>query len=78
MALKKNMKFKTKVINLKALAEVSGVSMHKIYNRRHVKIEKPLSLNERTKLVNVLAEDIVRMSKELGFKLTTSIEEIAA
>jgi hypothetical protein len=63
-------KFKTKMINVRELSKVSGVSIHKIYNRRHTKIEKPLEVVDRTKMLNALTKEVIKFSKDLGFEIT--------
>jgi len=69
------MKFKTKIVNLRALATEAGISEHKVYRRKYVADSKPLSLNDRTKLVNALTKETVKLSKELGFAINLSIQE---
>lgn len=68
-------KLNTKIINLRALSKEAGVSEHKVYRRRYVDDSQPLSLVDRTKLVNELIKESVRLSKELGFKVTVSQQE---
>ena len=63
-------KFKTKMINVRELSRVSGVSIHKVYNRRHTRIDKPLDVVDRTKMLNALTKEVVKFSKDLGFDIT--------
>jgi hypothetical protein len=63
-------KFKTRMINVRELSKVSGVSIHKIYNRRHTKIEKPLDIVDSTKMLNALTKEVIKFSKDLGFEIT--------
>lgn len=69
------MSFETKMINLRVLAQQAGVSEHKLYRRKYVPDVKPLTLNDRTKLVNALIEETVRQCKELGFTVTFDHQE---
>jgi hypothetical protein len=69
------MKLSTKIINLRALSKAAGVSEHKVYRRRYVSESQPLSLVDRTKLVNELIKESVRLSKELGFKVSFAHQE---
>jgi hypothetical protein len=68
-------KFKTKLINLKALAENSDVSIHKLYNRRHSETKKPLDLVDKTKLLNTLTKEVTKFSKDLGFTVEITLQE---
>lgn len=68
-------KLNTKIINLRALSKEAGVSEHKVYRRRYVEESQPLSLVDRTKLVNELIKESVRLSKELGFKVSFAHQE---
>jgi hypothetical protein len=65
-------KFKTKIINIKALSHAAGVSIHKMYRRRYVPDAEPMELTDRTKLVNELIKESIRLSKELGFVITVT------
>jgi hypothetical protein len=71
---KKN--FKTKMINVRELCRVGGVSIFKIYNRRHVKTLKPIDLVDRTKLLNALIKEVTKFSKELGFQISFTLEDL--
>lgn len=69
------MSFKTKVINLRELSQLAGVSEHKVYRRKYIKDSKPLELKDRTKLVNALAKETIQLAKDLGFTITLGLEE---
>ena len=69
------MKLSTKINNLRALSKAAGVSEHKVYRRRYVDESQPLGLVDRTKLVNELIKESVRLSKELGFKVSFAHQE---
>ena len=68
-------KLTTKIINLRALSKAAGVSEHKVYRRRYVSESQPLCLVDRTKLVNELIKESVRISKELAFRVTVAHQE---
>ena len=66
---------KNKIINMRALAGKSDVSIHKIYNRRHNKVKKQMALVEKTKLLNTLITEVTRFSKDLGFLVDITLQE---
>lgn len=69
------MSFETKMINLRVLAQEAGVSEHKLYRRKYVPDVKPLTLADRTKLVNALIKETIKQCKELGFTVTLDHQE---
>lgn len=61
--------FKSEIISVTPLCKLAKVDPFKIYRRQKGIYQKPISLNDRTKLMNALLRDIEPFVNDLGFDL---------
>jgi len=73
MTKKKPFAFKTDLIRIKNLCDKAGIGYFKLYFRRigagKNKRESPLSLQDRTALLNAFVEDVTPLVNDLGFDI---------
>jgi len=62
--------FQTKLINIKHLAEKSGISYTRLHMRRNGRTLTPLNLADRTKLANAITAELDTIFRELGFEIS--------
>lgn len=63
-------KFRSTVISIRQLTSLARMNYFKLYNRQKGIYTKPLSLDDRTKLLNALIKDISPFVADLGFEIT--------
>ena len=69
--------FQSDIINLKRLAEVSGISYNTLYGMKIGRTGKrtKLSVSDRTKLANALLKELKPTFEELGFEVVMNRTE---
>lgn len=70
--------FQTKIINLKRLADISGISYNTLYGMKIGRTGKrtPMSAADKTKLANALMKELKITFVDLGFEINLNRTEV--